>query len=54
MTAFSLRIVDANYYMEKPIQELDLCVSQFRQTKIYHVPVIRIFGTTPLGQKSCL
>ncbi|XP_065648573.1 uncharacterized protein LOC100213595 isoform X4 [Hydra vulgaris] len=54
MAAFSLRIIDASYYMEKPIQGLDFCFSEFRQTAIYHVPVIRIFGTTALGQKSCL
>lgn len=54
MAKFSLRIVDADYYLEKPIPNIDICFSECRNRDIIKVPVIRIFGSTPQGQKCCL
>ncbi|XP_067273494.1 DNA polymerase zeta catalytic subunit isoform X2 [Pseudorasbora parva] len=51
---FSLRIVTADYYMSSPIRELDVCYSEFRESDVKKVPVVRIFGATPAGQKTCL
>ncbi|XP_051731999.1 DNA polymerase zeta catalytic subunit-like [Ctenopharyngodon idella] len=51
---FSLRIVTADYYMSSPIRELDVCYSEFRENDVKKVPVVRIFGATPAGQKTCL
>ncbi|XP_062857832.1 DNA polymerase zeta catalytic subunit isoform X2 [Trichomycterus rosablanca] len=51
---FSVRIVSADYYMTRPLQLLDVCYSHFRETEVQKVPVVRIFGATPAGQKTCL
>uniref|UniRef100_A0A671NP62 DNA polymerase zeta catalytic subunit n=1 Tax=Sinocyclocheilus anshuiensis TaxID=1608454 RepID=A0A671NP62_9TELE len=51
---FSLRIVTADYYMSSPIRDLDVCYSEFRESDVKKVPVVRIFGATPAGQKTCL
>ncbi|XP_073708840.1 DNA polymerase zeta catalytic subunit [Garra rufa] len=51
---FSVRIVTADYYMSNPIRELDVCYSEFRESDVKKVPVVRIFGATPAGQKTCL
>ncbi|KAI5607474.1 DNA polymerase zeta catalytic subunit isoform X1 [Silurus asotus] len=51
---FSVRIVCADYYLSKPLQMLDVCFSQFRDAEVHRVPVVRIFGATPAGQKTCL
>ena len=51
---FSVRIFDADYYMERPIKGVDIHYSEYRQTNIFHVPVIRIFGASPVGYKTCL
>ncbi|XP_059369223.1 DNA polymerase zeta catalytic subunit isoform X3 [Carassius carassius] len=51
---FSVRIVTADYYMSSPIRELDVCYSEFRESDVKKVPVVRIFGATPAGQKTCL
>uniref|UniRef100_A0A1B6KJW2 Uncharacterized protein n=2 Tax=Graphocephala atropunctata TaxID=36148 RepID=A0A1B6KJW2_9HEMI len=51
---FSLRIVNVDHYMSPPKSGLDLTYSQFRGNQIKSVPVIRIFGSTPTGSKSCL
>lgn len=50
----SVRIVSVDHYMAKPIKEMDPVYSQFRGSEIKQVPVIRIFGSTSLGQKVCL
>lgn len=47
----SVRIVKADYYLAKPVSELnDPCYSGFRSLPVYHVPVIRIFGPTKEGK----
>ncbi|PON37843.1 DNA polymerase zeta catalytic subunit [Trema orientale] len=51
---FSLRIVSVDYYMAPPIPDLDISYSSFHGGKVNEVPVIRIFGSTPAGQKTCL
>ncbi|XP_055919384.1 DNA polymerase zeta catalytic subunit isoform X2 [Eupeodes corollae] len=51
---FSIRIVTVDYYMEKPKPGLDLCFSEFRAKEIKKVPVIRIFGSTAEGVKTCM
>ncbi|KAI4349976.1 hypothetical protein L6164_010509 [Bauhinia variegata] len=51
---FSVRIVSIDYYMAPPIPGLDICYSSFHGGKVNEVPVIRIYGSTPAGQKTCL
>ena len=51
---FSVRIVNSDFYTATPIQDIDICSSKFRETTIDKVPVIRIYGATPVGQKTCL
>ncbi|XP_061284638.1 DNA polymerase zeta catalytic subunit isoform X1 [Bos javanicus] len=51
---FSVRIVTADYYMASPLQGLDICQSPVTQAPVKKVPVVRIFGATPAGQKTCL
>ncbi|KAM9840374.1 DNA polymerase zeta catalytic subunit [Aulostomus maculatus] len=51
---FSVRIVTADYYLASPIKNLDVCFSEFRESDVKKVPVVRIFGATPAGQKTCL
>ncbi|XP_066229553.1 DNA polymerase zeta catalytic subunit isoform X2 [Saccopteryx leptura] len=51
---FSVRIVTADYYMASPLQGLDICQSPLNQAPVKKVPVVRVFGATPAGQKTCL
>ncbi|KAM4529024.1 DNA polymerase zeta catalytic subunit [Fundulus diaphanus] len=51
---FAVRIVTADYYLASPIKGLDVCYSDFRESAVKKVPVVRIFGATPAGQKTCL
>ncbi|KAI0510395.1 hypothetical protein KFK09_010996 [Dendrobium nobile] len=51
---FSVRIVSLDYYMSSPIPDLDSCSSSFLGTNVEEVPVIRIYGATPAGQKTCV
>lgn len=51
---FSVRIVSIDYYMTAPIPGIDISQSTFHGGKVKEVPVIRIFGSTPAGQKTCL
>uniref|UniRef100_A0A1J3GRC6 DNA polymerase n=1 Tax=Noccaea caerulescens TaxID=107243 RepID=A0A1J3GRC6_NOCCA len=51
---FSLRIVSIDYYMASPIPGYDVCYSNFQGGEVKEVPVIRIYGSTPAGQKTCL
>ncbi|XP_035734954.1 DNA polymerase zeta catalytic subunit-like isoform X3 [Vespa mandarinia] len=51
---FSVRILTIDSYQTNPIPELDPTFSEFRGNEIKHVPVIRIFGSTLTGEKTCL
>ncbi|XP_053192760.1 DNA polymerase zeta catalytic subunit [Scomber japonicus] len=51
---FAVRIVTADYYLASPVRDLDVCYSPFRESDVKKVPVVRIFGATPAGQKTCL
>ncbi|XP_007426650.1 DNA polymerase zeta catalytic subunit isoform X1 [Python bivittatus] len=51
---FSVRVVTADYYMSSPLPGLDPCQSSFREAPVKKVPVVRVFGATPSGQKTCL
>jgi len=46
---FSLRIVSADHYMAEPCPGVDVIYSEFRTTKIFRLPVIRLYGPTRLG-----
>ncbi len=50
----SVRIVSLDYYMAKPLPGLDVCFSPLEGTPVERVPIVRIFGSTPSGQKTCL
>ncbi|KAL5566065.1 hypothetical protein UlMin_029229 [Ulmus minor] len=51
---FSLRIVSVDYCMAAPIPDLDVSYSSFQGERVNEVPVIRVYGSTPAGQKTCL
>ncbi|XVE63010.1 hypothetical protein DITRI_Ditri06bG0165400 [Diplodiscus trichospermus] len=51
---FSVRIVSIDHYMAPPISGYDICYSSFQGEKVNEVPIIRIYGSTPAGQKTCL
>ena len=50
---FVVRIVSIDYYMAHPVPGLDVCYSELEGTTIESVPIIRVFGATPGGQKAC-
>jgi len=47
---FSLRIISTDNAMLEPVPGLDMTYSEFKSSKIYKVPVIRICGTTTAGR----
>jgi DNA polymerase zeta len=49
-----VRLVAIDWYMAPPLPGLDVCFSFFEGTAIQQVPVVRIFGSTPAGQKACV
>ncbi|XP_064595381.1 DNA polymerase zeta catalytic subunit-like [Liolophura sinensis] len=50
----SVRIVTTDHYMAPPLRSLDVCHSDFRNSQVKKVPVFRLFGATPAGQKTCM
>ncbi|EDW31663.1 GL10839 [Drosophila persimilis] len=51
---YSIRLVIADFYMEKPQSGLDPCYSELRGKEIKRVPIIRVFGANSAGQKTCM
>ena len=51
---FAVRLVSIDYYMARPTPGLDECYSELEGRAIDQVPIIRIFGSTPSGQKACV
>ena len=54
----SVRLLTMDHYMIAPSEDssnnFDPVYSMFRSAPIHRVPVLRVFGTTPAGQKACL
>ena len=54
----SVRLVTMDYYLISPStdpkNQVDPIYSMFRSAPIKKVPVLRVFGSTPAGQKCCL
>jgi hypothetical protein len=50
----TLRIVSLDHYMASPVPGIDVFWSELEGVAVHKVPVVRIFGATPGGQKSCL
>ncbi|XP_018398536.1 PREDICTED: DNA polymerase zeta catalytic subunit [Cyphomyrmex costatus] len=51
---FSITLVNIDSYQSSPIPELDVTFSEFRGSEVKKVPVIRAFGSTATGKKTCL
>lgn len=49
----SIRIVNIDHYLTEP-GPFDRRFTPYSETPLEKVPVIRIFGSTPSGQKTCL
>jgi DNA polymerase zeta len=49
----SIKIVSVDHYNCFPIPQLDVNHSEFRNSAVKHVPVIRIFGITQNKLKIC-
>ncbi len=50
----SVRIVTMDHYLAPPLMDVDATFSASRSHAVRRVPVLRIFGPTPAGQKACL
>ncbi|KAK4881776.1 hypothetical protein RN001_005095 [Aquatica leii] len=51
---FLIRIFTVDFYMSTPMEGLDLLYSEFRGSSTSAVPIIRIFGSSETGHKTCL
>lgn len=49
-----VRMVEMDHYMHSPLKGLDVTWSRHAGQSVERVPVVRVFGTTPKGQKACL
>ncbi|XP_024880593.1 DNA polymerase zeta catalytic subunit-like, partial [Temnothorax curvispinosus] len=51
---FSITLVNIDSYQTSPVPELDVTFSEFRGSEVKKVPIIRAFGSTATGKKTCL
>ena len=51
---FAVRLVVVDYYLARPVPGLDVPYSPLQGCAVARVPVVRVFGTTPRGQKACV
>lgn len=51
---FSARIISLDYYLAQPMPGIDVTFSSLEGTAVEVVPVVRVFGATPAGQRVCL
>ena len=51
---FTIRLVSIDYYLARPAPKVDVSYAPLEGTGIDQVPVVRIFGSTPSGQKACV
>lgn len=49
-----MRIFSYDYYLARPHPAFDVCYSSFLASNVHQVPVIRLFGTTPAGQRALM
>ena len=49
--SFDIKAID--YYITIPNKEHDICYSSLTGTAINQVPILRIWGSTPNGEKVC-
>jgi DNA polymerase zeta len=49
----SIKIVSVDHYNCFPIPKLDVEHSEFRESAVKHVPIIRIYGVTQTKKKIC-
>ncbi|RVE44019.1 hypothetical protein evm_011317 [Chilo suppressalis] len=54
ISEFSVRVVVCDHYLTKPVPGFDVTYSDFRGADIKQVPVLRIFGPSADGYKTCL
>uniref|UniRef100_A0A2H8TGZ7 DNA polymerase n=1 Tax=Melanaphis sacchari TaxID=742174 RepID=A0A2H8TGZ7_9HEMI len=50
----NVSLVTIDHYMSNPVDGFDSLYSEFWGTQILQVPVLRVFGCTPNGEKCCL
>lgn len=51
---FLVRLVSIDYYLARPAPKVDVSYAPLEGTAVDQVPVVRIFGSTPSGQKTCV
>ena len=49
-----MRLIELDSYVAAPVPSLDPSHSLFSSSPLTHVPVLRVWGATPAGQRTCL
>ncbi|KAF5401391.1 hypothetical protein PHET_05388 [Paragonimus heterotremus] len=48
-----IKIFQLDYYLGLPINDIDSCYSELRGSYAGKLPIVRVYGTSPSGQKIC-